>query len=639
MKSIAIGDYGKVVEPGASRFSPDGRQIAFMLGGEAYVMPADGSKDAVKLSKAGTGYHNAPPVWSCDGNKLYLSYFNTDQQISKVFAASVNNKKKWSLVAAANTELWEPNLSPDQTAWLFSTGHPPESLPADNKRPDCAPIVIDAMVFKKDAKGYLETDAIDSVYVLDIKSGKSRRLTNNAGHDTQPAWSPDGTRIAFIREDLSKAEYRSDLCVVSSSGKTARAPQTLTTSPAERRSPRWSLDGKQIAYLRRDAKLGPYAVPRLAVLSLETGREQILAKTLDRTITSFRFSHDGSFIYFTFDNKGGSHLSRIRLSNNRIEELVAGKRYVNSFDLTQDGLVALNMKSMNDAIDIYIQRDQTFKRLTNLNADFFKSRKLGSKEQLFYKPNDGPRIQALITKPPGFDASKKYPAILRIHGGPVQQAKFGYDFFSQFLAAKGYVVVEPNPPGSTGRGQAFISRVKADWGYKKNPDVLGAIDEVVRLGYADKDKLAVMGYSYGGYMTNCIITVAPEKFRAAVSGAGHSFIAANYGHDIYLKWYNWGLGQPWRSKDRKRYEKLSPLNAAEKVKTPTLFLCGAQDWNVPILNAELFYQALRVRGIPTRLVVYPKAAHVAHWDDGGCENSKDYYTRVLNWLDHHVKGK
>ena len=564
MKTITIGDYGKVVEPGAARFSPDGRQIAFMLAGAPYIVPADGATDAVKLLKAESGYLNAPPVWSADGKKLYLSCFSQKKQISQLYEVSVSDSKKWSLVAEANTELWEPNLSPDQTRWLFSTGHPPESLPAENKRPDCAPIVIDAMVFKKDAKGYLETDAIDSIYVLDIKARTFTRLTDNAGHDTQPAWSPDGTRVALIREDLSKAEYRSDLCIVSSSGKKARAPKILTSSPAERRAPRWSPDGKQIAYLWRDAKLGPYAVPRLAVLSVETGRERVLARKLDRTITSHRYSRDGSFIYFTFDNEGGSHLSRLRLSNNRIEHLVSGERYVSSVDLTEDGSIALNMKSMNNATDVHVLKDETLKQLTESNSAFFKSKRLGDKEQLFYKPKNSPRIQALITKPPGFDPSKKYPAILRIHGGPVQQAKFGYDFFSQFLAAKGYVVVEPNPPGSTGRGQAFISRVKSDWGYKKYPDVLGAIDEVVRLGYADKDKLAVMGYSYGGYMTNCIITVAPEKFRAAVSGAGHSSIAANYGHDIYLKWYNWGLGRPWLSRDRKRYEKLSPLNAAER---------------------------------------------------------------------------
>ncbi|MEL6965394.1 MAG: prolyl oligopeptidase family serine peptidase, partial [Pseudomonadota bacterium] len=275
---------------------------------------------------------------------------------------------------------------------------------------------------------------------------------------------------------------------------------------------------------------------------------------------------------------------------------------------------------------------------TYLTRDFFSKRRLGSKEQIFYTAPSGQRVQALITKPLGFDPSRKYPAVLRIHGGPVQQAKFGYDFYSQLLAASGYIVVEPNPPGSTGRGQAFIELIKSNWGFNDEPDVVGAIDHVVTQGYADPDNLAVVGYSYGGYMTNCIITLTPPKFKAAVSGAGHSLIAANYGHDIWLKWYNWGLGKPWDRESRRNYDELSPLHHADKVETPTMFLCGAQDWNVPILNAELFYQALRVKGVPTQLVVYPKAAHTAHWDYGETKNGKDYYERVLGWLDRFLKA-
>ncbi len=637
MQPITIEDYGKVVEPGEARFSPNGKQVAYMHNGEVYVVPTDGSKEPVKLSAAGSGYANVQPVWSLDGKNLYLSYYNPERETYEIYAATVDNSDQYSQITQVSTEVYALNLSPDQTQWLFAASETPDSSSNKIKAQECAPIVIDAMVFKQDGKGYLEVDANDSIYSWNILENISTRLTDEAGHDTQAAWSPDGSMVTFIREDLSKAEYRSDLCIASSRGTEKRAPEILASSPADRRSPAWSSDGKRIAYLWRDSKLGPYAVTRLAVYSLDTGREKIITKKHDRTITSFRFSQDGRFIYFLFDNEGGSHLARIHLSDNRIDNIVSGERFIASFDLNGDGHIALNMKNMNDAIDVYSMKDGPPIRLTNVNRDYFDGRILASKEQLFYSRKRGSRIQALVTKPAGFDPLKKYPAVLRIHGGPVQQARFGYDFFSQYLAANGYVVVEPNPPGSTGRGQDFISSVKSNWGFKKKPDVLGAIDEVVKLGYADPKNLAVVGYSYGGYMTNCIITVAPNKFKAAVSGAGHSLIAANYGHDIYLKWYNWGLGHPWHPKSRAKFEKLSPLNHAGKVRTPTMFLCGAQDWNVPILNAELFYQALRVRGVPTRLVVYPKAAHTAHWDDGECENGKDYYMRVLSWLDEFLK--
>jgi dipeptidyl aminopeptidase/acylaminoacyl peptidase len=634
---VTINDYKKTVEPGAAKLSPDGRHIGFVHEEEAYVLLADGKDEPLKLSKAGEGYTKCRPVWSRDGKKLILLFYSSKRKAYEIYAVSPDDSETWEMLGQMSAEVWDLNLSPDQSRWLFSSSETPKTSHDDPKDPGSAPIVIDAMVFKQDGKGYVATEANNSIYTWDLSTSSPTQLSDGTGHDTQPAWSPDGTKVAFIRENLSEPEYHCDLCVVPSDGTGTLMPTVLASSPADRQSPAWSPDGKTIAYIRKDAKKGPYAVGQLAVLSIDNGRERVLTKKHDRTITSFMFSHDGRFIYFLYDNKGGRHLARIRLSSQQIDKLVSGECYVTDFDLSVNGQLALNMKNMNDAAEIHFMKNDVPVARTEFNQGFFGKRKLGAKEQLFYTAKSGESVQALITKPVDFDPSKKYPTVLRIHGGPVQQATFGYDFFSQLLAASGYVVVEPNPPGSTGRGQKFIEAVKDNWGFTDEPDVLGAIDEVVRLGYADPDNLAVMGYSYGGYLTNCIITLTPRRFKTAVSGAGHSLIGANYGHDTWLKWYNWGLGQPWDRKSRKRYDKLSPLNHADKVETPTLFLCGAKDWNVPILNAELFYQALRVRGIRTQLVVYPEAAHSEHWDDDKRKNGKDYYERILKWLDEFLK--
>ena len=637
---ISIGDYGKVVEPGTAKLSPDGKHLAYVHKGEAYVMNVEETEAPLRLSKAESGYVKCQPVWSLDGKKLKLLFYSWERKAYEIYAVSADESEAWEKVAQMGAEVWDLNLSPDQSRWLFSTGGSPKASHDDPKPvDDDAPIVIEAMVFKQDGKGYVSADATNSIFVWDVAAKSPMQLTDDAGHDTQPAWSPDGTKVAFIREDLAKPEYRSSLCVVPSNGNGSLVPEILTMAPADRRQPAWSPDGTAIAYVWRDAETGPYAVGQLALLSLDNGDEKVLTEKLDRTITSFSFSHDGLFIYFLYDNEGGSHLARLQLSDGQIETLIDGERYVTAFDVGADGRLALNMKNMNDAADIYFMKGDTPIRRTDVNQGFFDDKSLGTKEQLFYTAKSGHSVQALITKPADFEPSKKYPTVLRIHGGPVQQAKFGYDFFSQLLAAEGYVVVEPNPPGSTGRGQDFIKAIRDDWGFNEEPDVLGAIDEVIKLGYADPDNLAVMGYSYGGYLTNCIITLTPRRFKTAVSGAGHSLIGANYGHDIWIKWYNWGLGKPWGRKSRKRYDKLSPLNHANKVKTPTLFLCGAQDWNVPILNAELFYQALRVQGVRTRLVVYPRAAHTAHWDDGRRQNGKDYCKRVLDWLKEFLKSR
>jgi dipeptidyl aminopeptidase/acylaminoacyl peptidase len=221
---------------------------------------------------------------------------------------------------------------------------------------------------------------------------------------------------------------------------------------------------------------------------------------------------------------------------------------------------------------------------------------LGSKSKVDFSSPDGTRVEAFITTPPDFVQGRRYPTVLSIHGGPVGQFTWGYDFGTQFLAANGYVVVEPNPRGSTGQGQTFIRGIYQSWGKTDYDDVIAAVDHAVSIGISDPERLAVTGYSYGGYMTNVVIT-RTDRFRAAASGAGHSLIIANYGHDIYQKWYNWELGVPWENRDL--YDKMSPLLQVGRVQTPTIFLGGREDWNVPVLNAELFYQSLRQRGIPT----------------------------------------
>ena len=235
-----------------------------------------------------------------------------------------------------------------------------------------------------------------------------------------------------------------------------------------------------------------------------------------------------------------------------------------------------------------------------------------------------------MTKPPGFTPGQKYPTLLDIHGGPVGQFNYGFDFSTQYLAAGGYVVVQPNPRGSTGRGQKFIRGIYQTWGMTDYEDDMAAIDHVIRLGYADPDRLGVTGYSYGGYMTNVVIT-RTNRFKAAATGAGHSLIAANYGHDIYQKWYSWELGVPWENQEK--YARLSPLLQAGRVETPTIFLGGRSDWNVPIVNAELFYQSLKKRGIETELVVYPNMHH-GGWTE---EFDKDFLQRVRQWFDKHLK--
>jgi dipeptidyl aminopeptidase/acylaminoacyl peptidase len=390
----------------------------------------------------------------------------------------------------------------------------------------------------------------------------------------------------------------------------------------------FSPDGKTIAYVT--AEDGVYGIQQVAVIPANGGEPRILTRALDRWVNQVRFSADGQWIYFSYEQLGGVDIGRVRVADGKLEPVLAGQRQIVTFNVARNGVIAALAQGMNEPLEIYsFTRGQPHK-LTDINGAFIRSVALGSKEKIELASADGTKVEAFVTKPPGFVAGRRYPTILQVHGGPVGQVSYGYDFSNQYLAAQGYVVVEPNPRGSTGRGQDFIRAIYRTWGITDYDDVIAAIDHVVKLGYADPDRLAVTGYSYGGYMTNVIIT-RTKRFKAAASGAGHSFIAANYGHDIYQKWYSWELGVPWENADK--YAQLSPLMQAGSVQTPTLFFGGREDWNVPVLNAELFYQSLKKRGIETELVVYP-GTHHGGWSD---DFERDRLVRVQQWFDKYLE--
>jgi dipeptidyl aminopeptidase/acylaminoacyl peptidase len=228
-------------------------------------------------------------------------------------------------------------------------------------------------------------------------------------------------------------------------------------------------------------------------------------------------------------------------------------------------------------------------------------------EEISFKSKDGTEIHGFLVKPADYQPGVRYPTILRIHGGPVSQYFNDFDSDWQILASAGYVVVAANPRGSSGRGEKFSTAIWAAWGQKDGEDVLGAVDYAVAQGIADPARLGVGGWSYGGILTNEVIA-RDHRFKAATSGAGQGNAIAGYGTDQYIREYEAELGQPWKKPDvwmRVSY----PFFHADRIVTPTLFLCGDEDFNVPLLNSEQMYQALRSLGRQTQLVIYPGEPH------------------------------
>jgi dipeptidyl aminopeptidase/acylaminoacyl peptidase len=224
----------------------------------------------------------------------------------------------------------------------------------------------------------------------------------------------------------------------------------------------------------------------------------------------------------------------------------------------------------------------------------------------------------------------KYPLILWNHGGPVSQYEFSFHTISQLFAANGFVTLLINPRGSSGYGQAFSEIIFADWGNKDYQDVMAGVDYAINSGYVDEKRLGVGGWSYGGMLTNYVITKS-DRFKGAISGASASLYRANYGHDHYQLLWEMELGLPWENAEA--WEKISPFNQVANIQTPTLWIGGSDDWNVPIINSEHMYQAMKRLGRETQLVVYPDEHH-------GIRRPsfiKDRYERYLNWFNKYVK--
>ncbi len=310
--------------------------------------------------------------------------------------------------------------------------------------------------------------------------------------------------------------------------------------------------------------------------------------------------------------------------------MIGGKRSVGSFTPEVEGLRAALVSEPHLPAEVFIQKGDSLERLTHINDEFLSGINLGAVEEVQFESKDGTPIEAFVVKPPGFEPGTRYPVFLRLHGGPMSQYDYSFHFGAQLFAANGYLVVMPNPRGSTGYGQDFCLAIWRDWGGPDFEDVMASVDHVIEKGWADPDRLGVGGWSYGGILTNHVITKT-DRFKGAYTGASAALYVVNYGHDMYQRWWLQELGYPWRN--REAYEKMSPFNQVEKIVTPVLIVGGEKDWNVPIINSEQLYQALRHLGKTAELVVYPGEYHGLSTPS----YNKDVFERFLAWFDKYVK--
>jgi dipeptidyl aminopeptidase/acylaminoacyl peptidase len=424
----------------------------------------------------------------------------------------------------------------------------------------------------------------DDIYVMDARAGAApKRLTDFAGPDGgRPAWSPDGKWLAFFRGDEPKysAYNLSKLTIVPSDG----------SAPA-----------------------------------------RVLTAALDRPVSSAQFSADGQSVLVLVADDRAQHLAKVRVADGAVERVITGKRVVTSYAATKTGRIAVLTATPERSAEVFAWEGGALRQLSHVNDSLFAQLQLGTTEDFSSKSKDGTEVHGLLVKPANAP-SGKLPLILYIHGGPNGQDSYSFSFDREYFAANGYAVLAVNYRGSNGRGSAYQKAIFADWGNKEVVDLVGAIDEAVRAGIADPDRLGIGGWSYGGILTDYTIATTP-RFKAAVSGAGSALQLSMYGTDQYITQYDREIGPPWKSQDL--WVKISyPFFHADRIKTPTLFMGGQSDFNVPIIGGEQMYQALRTLGVQTALVIYPAQFHGLTLPS----YRKDRLERYLAWYDRFIKA-
>jgi dipeptidyl aminopeptidase/acylaminoacyl peptidase len=321
----------------------------------------------------------------------------------------------------------------------------------------------------------------------------------------------------------------------------------------------------------------------------------------------------------------------VNLADGKITRPVSGRVMLDGYSVAKDGTVAASLSSVDRPFEIFSASGGKLMQLTHANDAWLAKFKLSPGEYVSFKSKDGTVVHGFMYKPVDYVAGKKYPTLLRPHGGPVWAYYSEFQDLAQLLAANGYVVLFPNPRGSSGYGQDYCKAIFADWGNKDFQDDMAFVDYAIAQGIADPDKLGVGGWSYGGISTDFIITQT-ARFKAAISGAGAADYSSMWGHDQYQRDYVTELGYPWEH--RATWEHVAYFSKIKDVTTPTMFVGGNIDWNVPILGGEQMYQSLKALGREALLVVYPDEYHGFKTPS----HIKDLHERYLAWYAHYVKA-
>lgn len=648
-RPLAADDFDRLLAVDDLGCSRDGRWVLYTVEGsnldsderESSVWMTD-IQGRTNLRLTAAGDSASTPRFSPDGR--YVSFLSSRQKDGKMRIYLLDRRGgEAQALEAVHGDVAGYAWSPDGGRLAISmTGESAADSSGDSSgdsKKSPRPIVIDRLHFKEDRRGYLTAADRTRLYLFDLASKTLAPLTGEGqADDTLPAFSPDGRSIAFFSDRSTDPDRSGRLELDLIEARAGAVPRKLTEFFAPNKPALlWTADGTHLILTTGIApRLNAYIQDQLSIVAAADGSTKLLNAAFDRALADPALGDPGAVDALVEDDGVELPVS-MQLDSGRTQRLVDGKLSATSL-CAAAGHVALVVSSDTAVPEVYALDSSGLRRLTHHNDALMEQISLGSVQDISFPSRDGTVIHGMMIKPADYRPGRAYPTILWIHGGPNEQDSHGLpvdtwplELERQWFAAHGYVVLAVNYRGSSGRGAAFAQAIAADWGHKEVADLLGAVDYAVREKIADPQRLGVGGWSYGGILTDYLIA-SDTRFKAAISGAGSGNQISMYGADQYILQYNAELKPPWRSTNL--WLQVSyPFFHADRIKTPTLFLGGDKDFNVPVAGGEQMYEALRTLGVPARLIVYPGQYHILTRPS----YIKDRIRRYVEWFDRYLK--
>ncbi len=638
-RPVSSDDIFAIKDVGEVKVSPDGKMLAYTVTSinreknnyisRIYIRQINGD-DGVPIDEVMS--NDSMPRWSPDGKKIAFASSRSGKPALWVYNLEKRKASKiteWErsnhfLSKAGESLVW----SPDSKQIAFIAAERSKEAPSTDPR------VISRIQYK--SRTGFSDNLRSHIFIASIDIGVVYQLTRGDYDEHSISWSPDGSEIAFLsnRERDPDANLNYDIFAVEvASGRERR----LTSTPGVEFSPAWTPDGKQIVYTA--TKRAMTTIDSVAedthvwIISRAGGAGREVSASFDRRASSPQMSALGNIIYFLAGDRGRTLIYKVASSGGKVSPLFERQCQVGSFSVSTDDKLAFTLSDGTTPAEVYtLDGPGELRRLTSVNTVLADGLSLVKPENLSFKSFDGVEIEGWLMRPLAFQAGKKYPLVLFIHGGPHGMYGYGFSHSNQVYAARGYGVLYLNPRGSSGYGQKFSDGCVNNWGGGDYQDLMKGVDHVLaKYDWIDANRLGVTGGSYGGFMTNWVVTQT-TRFKAAIAVASLSNLISFYSTSLYQDLIHVEFkGFPWDNYDL--LWKYSPLRYIKNVQTPTLLIHGEQDMDVHITQAEEMYTALKQRGIESVLVRYPREGHGLREP----AHRLDYMNRSLTWFDRLLR--